>query len=61
MQIQHQPGGRVGLPRCQECNAPLGIDDVSYAATPSSRGAPQVVCNDCRELMISEQDTRSFL
>lgn len=62
MQIQHHASGRVGPPRCQECNAPLGTDDVSYpAAVASSTRTPELLCNECLELIISEQDTRSFL
>ena len=58
MQIDHDHLGRVGPPRCQECNAPLGIDDAAFAADSV---AAQVLCNDCLELTVSEQDIRSFL
>lgn len=55
MQIDHDLHGRVGPPRCQECNAPLSFDDVAYSAGPAA-----ALCNDCLQLMISEQDIRSL-
>lgn len=27
--MSHDHNGRVGGPRCEECNAPLSVDDVS--------------------------------
>jgi len=58
MQIDHDLHGRVGPPRCQECNAPLCTDDVAYSGGVDTSIA---LCNDCLQLMISEQDIRSFL
>lgn len=51
MQIEHDPHGRVGPPRCQECNAPLGLDDAVFGT--HSRVSP-VLCNDCLALIVSE-------
>lgn len=61
MQVQHQPNGRVGPPRCHECNAPLGIDDAAFSrqAWPLPDFS-RFLCNDCREPVVTDQDTRSF-
>jgi len=51
MQIDHDPHVRVGPPRCQECNAPLGLDDAGFA---THSGFSPVLCNDCLALILSE-------
>jgi len=55
MQVQHHPNGRVGPPRCHECNAPLGIDDAAFSKQASLlKDLSQFLCNDCRELMMTQ-------
>ena len=51
MQIDHDPHVRVGPPRCQECNAPLCLDDVNFVLHPS---VSPVLCNDCLALILSQ-------
>lgn len=51
MLVDHDPHGRVGPPRCQECNAPLGLDDADFEARSIS---VPVLCNDCLAMTISE-------
>ena len=49
MQVQHQPNGRVGPPRCYECNAPLGLDDTAFSEEMFSLpDFSRFLCNDCR-------------
>lgn len=50
MQVQHQPNGRVGPPRCYECNAPLGLDDAAFSSKPFQLpDFSRFLCNDCRD------------
>lgn len=51
MLVDHDLHGRVGPPRCQECNAPLGFDDVNFT---SHAGSSPVLCNDCLALILPE-------
>jgi hypothetical protein len=42
--MQHDSNGRVGPPRCEECNAPLGPDDVYQ------------LCQECFALQLQQRD-----
>jgi hypothetical protein len=41
--MSHNQNGRVGGPRCEECNAPLSADDLS-----------ERLCQECRAVEAAE-------
>jgi hypothetical protein len=47
--MSHDPNGRVGGPRCEECNAPLCADDAS-----------ERLCIECQELERQMGDLRDM-
>jgi hypothetical protein len=47
--MSHDQNGRVGGPRCEECNAPLSADDVS-----------ERLCLECQRLERQIGDLRSL-
>lgn len=48
--MSHDQNGRVGLPRCEECNAPLSSDD---DPTPGAddHDSFKALCLDCQEAL----------
>jgi hypothetical protein len=50
--MSHDQNGRVGLPRCEECNAPLSSDDGPRIRDDASdRETRNALCRDCREAL----------
>jgi Zn finger protein HypA/HybF involved in hydrogenase expression len=49
--MSHDHNGRVGCPRCEECNAPLSADDLS-----------ERLCQECQAaaLSVSSNDLRNM-
>lgn len=45
--MSHDQNGRVGPPRCEECNAPLSSDD-GLEIEDGALGK-EALCLDCRE------------
>jgi hypothetical protein len=43
--MSHDHNGRVGGPRCEECNAPLSADDLS-----------ERLCQECQTLALALSD-----
>ena len=47
--MSHDQNGRVGAPRCRECNGPLSTDDVSERLCLECQGVEDAM-NDLRNM-----------
>lgn len=54
MFVCHDLHGRVGVPRCGECNAPLSCDDACISSdVPDTFPGQWLLCAECLQLLIS--------